>query len=350
MPTFRIGSREIGDGYPTYIIAEISCNHGQNFDKAVQLIKEAKKAGANAVKFQAYTPDTMTIDCDKKHFLIDNGSIWDGVTLYQLYEKAWTPWEWLGKLKKIANELGLDFFSSAFDVSSVEFLETLDVPCYKIASFEVCDHTLLRRIAKTGKPIIMSSGVSDYDELQESLGVLRDAGAQSICLLKCTSSYPAPPEDANLLTIRDMRKKFGVVTGLSDHTKGVEVPIAAVCLGAAVIEKHFKLEEKSESADDAFSLTPSEFKQMVDSIRIAEKVIGTIKYQKDGREQKNQKFKRSLFVVCDMKEGEMFTTDNLRSIRPGDGLHTRHYDYIIGKTCNRNLSRGTPMSLSFVNT
>jgi len=341
---FNIGTNKIGENFPTYIIAEISCNHDQDINKAFRLIELAKDCGANAVKFQTYTPDTMTIDCDNAYFQINQGTMWDGITLYELYQKAYTPWIWFPKIQKKANDLGLDFFSSPFDVTAVDLLEKLDVPCYKIASFEVCDHVLLKRIAKTGKPVIMSSGVSDLEELEESLGVLRDNGCQNICLLKCTSSYPAPIENANLKTIQDMSERFNLVSGLSDHTKGIEVPVAAVCLGARVIEKHFKLEEKTESPDDAFSLTPEEFKNMVDSIRNVEKAIGTVKYKKDGQEKKNQTFKRSLFVVEDMKKGDTFTPKNIRSIRPGYGLHTRHYDSIIGKKCNKDLDRGTPLN------
>jgi len=342
---FRIGNNKIGKDYPTYIIAEISCNHEQDINKALKLIELAKDCGANAVKFQTYTPDTMTIDCNNKYFKINQGTVWDGITLYELYCKAYTPWDWFPTLQKKATDLKLDFFSSPFDVTAVDFLENLNVPCYKIASFEVCDHVLLKRIAKTGKPVIMSSGVSDLEELEESLNVLRDNGCQNICLLKCTSSYPAPIENANLKTIKDMSNRFNLVSGLSDHTKGIEVPVAAVCLGAGVIEKHFKLEEKTKSPDDAFSLTPTEFKNMVDSIRKVEKAIGKIKYKKDGQEKKNQTFKRSLFVVKDMKEGDTFSSENIRSIRPGYGLHTRHYDGIIGKNCNKEIKRGKPLLL-----
>lgn len=327
----------------TYIIAEISCNHEQDINKAIQLIEKAKECGADAVKFQTYTPDTMTIDCDNDLFKIKQGTVWDGMTLYELYSKAYTPWEWFPKLKKIASNLGLDFFSSPFDVTAVDMLEELGVPCYKIASFEVCDHILLKKVAQTGKPVIMSSGVSDLKELEESVKVLRDNGCKEIYLLKCTSAYPASIEDANLKTMKDMAEKFNVLTGLSDHTKGIEVPVAAVCMGAKIIEKHFML-ENTNSPDDAFSLTPLEFKQMVDSIRKVEKAMGKVKYGKEGQEKKNQKFKRSLFVVQDMKKGDIFTSDNIRSIRPGDGLHTRYYDDILGKKCSRNIIRGIPLA------
>ena len=345
---FKINNSTISKTQPTYIIAEISCNHEQDINKALRLIEAAKECGANAVKFQTYTPDTITLDCNNEYFQIKQGTVWDGMTLYELYSKAYTPWEWFPILQKKSTELDLDFFSSPFDVTSVDFLEKLNVPCYKIASFEVCDHILLKRIAKTGKPVIMSSGVSDLKELEESIKVLKDNGCKDICLLKCTSSYPAPIENANLKTIKDMSERFKVISGLSDHTKGIEVPVAAVCLGARIIEKHFKLEDNSNSPDDAFSLTPPEFKNMVDSIRKVEKAIGTIKYNKDGQEKKNQKFKRSLFVAKDMKEGDIFTDKNIRSIRPGDGLHTRHYSEVIGKKCNKDLSKGTPLSFNYI--
>lgn len=340
----KIGNKNIGDNYPTYIIAELSCNHNQDLNVALQLIHEAKKAGADAIKIQTYTPDTMTINCSNEYFQINNGTIWDGQTLYDLYKKAYTPWSWTITLKNEANRLGMELFSTPFDVTAVDFLEQLNMPAYKIASFEVCDHILLKRIAKTGKPIIMSSGVSDLTELEESIKILKNNGATNICLLKCTSAYPAPIEDANLKTIKDIKKRFNIISGLSDHTLGVEVPIAAVCLGANIIEKHFKLENDITSPDHKFSLNPTQFKQMVNSIRKIENAIGKIKYDKSEKEKRNYKFKRSLFIVKNVKKNQLITPDNIKSIRPNNGLHTRYYEQILGKKFNNDYKKGEPLT------
>lgn len=343
--SFSINDRNIGKGHPTYIIAELSCNHNQDIEVAKQIIHEAKKAGADAVKLQTYTPDTMTIKCDNEYFKI-KGTIWEGETLYDLYSRAYTPWEWHKELKDLANELGMDLFSSPFDPTAVDFLEKLDMPCYKIASFEITDHILLKKVAKTGKPIIISSGMASLSELSESINVLRENGAKEICMLKCTSAYPAKPEDANLLTIPHMAETFGVVSGLSDHTLGLEVPITAVALGACVIEKHFTLSRESGSPDDAFSLTPEEFKQMVNSVRIIEKTLGKITYGGVKGEKDCKKYRRSLFVVEDIKEGELLTEKNIRSIRPSYGLETKFFDEVIGKKARIDLKKGTPLKFN----
>ena len=335
----------------TYIIAELSANHNQQLETALELVRQAKICGADAIKLQTYTADTITINCDNEHFQINCGTQWDGQTLYQLYQKAYTPWEWHGQIMDLAHSLGMDCFSSPFDESAVDFLDQLGVDVYKIASFEAMDHILLKKIASKGKPVIMSSGITDLTQLAESFNILLENGLTSdqICLLKCTSAYPAPVEDANLKTINHMQMTFGCRVGLSDHTLGIEVPIAAVCLGATVIEKHFTLSRESGSPDDAFSLEPKEFKQMVDSIRVVEKAIGKIKYEKSDREKKNRRFARSLFVVKDIKQGEQFTSHNIRSIRPGNGLHTRYYEDLI-KTgiAHSDLTYGTPLDLSMI--
>jgi len=345
---FSINRNYIGNGCPTYIIAEISANHNQNLGIARQLIKEASKSGANAVKLQTYTPDTITLDCNNEHFQIKKGP-WQGQTLHQLYSKAYTPWDWHSELKIMANNLGLDLFTSPFDVSAVDFLETLDMPAYKIASCEITDHILLRRIAETQKPVIISSGMATKDELKTAITILRNYGTPHICMLKCTSAYPAKPEDANLATLTDMIKNFRVdCIGISDHTLGITVPITSVVLGAKVIEKHFTLSRNSGSPDDAFSLTPNEFKEMVDSVRIAEKCIGTIKYGGVKNENNTRKFRRSLFVVKDMKKGDTFTEENIKSIRPGNGLHTKYYWGVLGKKCIKNIKKGTPLNWEFI--
>jgi pseudaminic acid synthase len=272
------------------------------------------------------------------------GTLWDGQTLYDLYKKAYTPWEWYEGLLQEATRLELDLFSSPFDTTAVDFLESKDVPVYKIASFENTDHILLKKVAQTKKPVIVSTGISSLEDIETAVRILKENGTTSIALLKCTSAYPAKPEDANLANIKDLAKKFNVVTGLSDHTVGVEVPIASVALGGCIIEKHFKLCENSGSEDDAFSLTPKEFKQMVDGVRIVEKAIGKVTYGITTGEDKTKCFKRSLFVTKDIKKGDTFTEDNIRSIRPGNGLHTKHYWDILGRKAKEDIKFGTPLS------
>ena len=346
---FSINNRKIGNEYPTYIIAELSCNHNQDINLAYKLIDAAAECGADAIKLQTYTPDTMTLDCEKPIFKdCLKGTLWEGQTLYQLYSKAYTPWEWHKELKDYANSKGLDLFSSPFDVTAVDFLETLDFPAYKIASFEITDHILIKRIAQTGKPVIISSGMASLSELNDAVSLLRENGTTQIAMLKCTSAYPAKPEDAKLNTIKHMIETFNVIGGLSDHTLGIEVPIASVVLGARIIEKHFKLTDDSGSEDDAFSLKPDEFKKMVDSVRIVEKTLGSIHYDGVNSESKSKKFRRSLFIVQDIKEGELFTEDNVKSIRPSNGLHTRFYKEILGKRAKLNLEKGTPLSWNII--
>lgn len=349
MSGFKISERKIGSNHPTYIIAELSCNHNQDKNIALKLIEEAHKAGADAIKLQTYTQETMTIDCSNSYFTdCLKGTLWEGETLYQLYSRAYTPWEWTKELKDYANSLGMDLFSSPFDSTAVDFLEKLDIPAYKIASFEIVDHVLIKRIAQTSKPVIISSGMASFKELQEAIDLLRNNGCNQICMLKCTSAYPAKLEDANLITMKDMAKKFNVITGLSDHTLNIEVPITSVLLGGCVIEKHFTLSRKSGSPDDKFSLTPDEFKKMVDSIRKVEKISGKITYGGVKKEYASKKFRKSLFVVEDIKKGEKITQKNVRPIRPSYGMHTKYYELVMGEIALKDISRGTPLQSNLI--
>ena len=343
-----IGGRQIGPGQPCYIVAELSANHHQRFEQAVELVRTAKACGADAVKLQTYTPDTITIDCDTAHFRIGGGTLWEGRKLYDLYGEACTPWEWHPRLKELAASLGMACFSSPFDASAVEFLEQLDVPAYKIASFELVDLPLIRRVARTGKPMIMSTGMASIDEIAEAVDVARAAGARQLVLLACSSAYPSPPESINLRRIPDLAARFDVVTGLSDHTLGIAVPIAAVAMGACLIEKHFCLSRDEPGPDSAFSLEPGELRAMVEAVRTAEKALGRAEYGVTAAERASQVFRRSLFVVKDVKAGERFTSESVRSIRPGNGLHTRHLDDVLGKEAARDIPRGTPLSWDLV--
>jgi len=348
MPHMRIGSRQVGSGKPIYVVAELSANHNQDFKEAVRLIQAAKDAGADAVKLQTYTPDTLTIKSDKEYFRIKGGTLWDGRTLYDLYDKAYTPWEWQPKLKSIANELGLDLFSTAFDSSAVDFLEQMGVPVHKVASPEIVDIILIERMARTRKPLIISTGMATLEEINEAVAAAQRAGASEIALLKCTSAYPAPPEEMNLRTIPDLAATFGVPVGLSDHSLGIAVPVAAVVLGACIVEKHFTLSRSIPGPDSAFSLEPYEFKEMVQAIRTAEKALGKVHYGVSEQEAKSRAFRRSLFVVEDVKAGQMFTEKNVRSIRPGHGLPPKYLKNILGKRATRNIARGTPLSWEHV--
>jgi len=347
MPTFKIGQRDIGVGHPVYVIAEVSANHHQDFDQAVKILHAANNAGADAVKLQTYTPDTMTIACDRPEFLID-GTIWAGRNLYELYGEAYTPWEWQPRLKKVANDLGMDLFSSPFDATAVDFLEAMGVPAYKLASFELVDIPLIQKIAQTGKPLIISTGMATLEEIEEAVHTARHAGAGQIALLKCASAYPALPEEMNLRTIPELSRRFDVPVGLSDHTMGTTVPVSAVALGACIIEKHLTLSRSEPGPDSSFSLEPQEFKAMVDAVRVAEKALGEVHFGSGPKEAASRVFRRSLFVVQDVKCGEPFTAENVRSIRPGHGLHTRHLPEILGRQAACNIERGTPLSWSLV--
>jgi pseudaminic acid synthase len=343
-----IKGRRIGCGEPVYIIAEMSANHSQNFDQAVRILYAAKEAGADAVKLQTYMPDTLTIPSDREYFRIGGGTLWDGRTLYDLYSEAYMPWEWQPKLKEIADEIGIDLFSTAFDPTAVDFLEQMGVPVHKVASFEIVDIPLIEKMARTGKPLIISTGMATLGEIEEAVQAARRAGATQIALLKCTSAYPAPPEEMNLRTIPHLAEAFGVPVGLSDHTLGIAVPVAAVALGACIVEKHFTLSRDIPGPDSAFSLEPHEFKAMVEAIRTVEKALGKVHYGITEQEAKSRVFRRSLFVVKDMKAGEMFTEENVRSIRPGYGLHPRHLNDVLGRRAARDIKRGTPLSWELI--
>jgi len=348
MPVITINDRHIGKNHPVYIIAEMSANHNQNYDQAVKIVYAAKACGADAIKLQTYTPDTMTIPSKQEQFTIAKGTKWEGQTLYDLYKTAYTPWEWQPNLKKIADDIGIDFFSTPFDHTAVDFLEDMNVAAYKVASFELVDLPLIEKIALTGKPIIMSTGMASISEIDEAVQTARNAGAKQIALLKCTSAYPAPAEEMNLHTIQNLSQTFDVVSGLSDHTLELAIPIAAITLGASIIEKHFTISRKVEGPDNSFSLEPDEFASMAQAIRTAEKALGGIKYGVQKEESKCLDFRRSLFVVKDVKEGEIFTKENVRSIRPSNGLHTRYYHEIIGRYAKQNVVAGTPLSWSLV--
>lgn len=344
----KIGNIEIGESNKVFIIAELSANHNQQFEIAVESLKAIKNCGADAVKLQTYTPDTLTIDSDKDYFKIQQGTIWDGTTLYQLYQKAYTPWEWQPKLKSIAEELGLICFSSPFDKSAVDFLEKMNVPAYKIASFEIVDIPLIEYVASKGKPVIISTGIATEEEIKEAIDACNRMGNNQIALLKCTSEYPAKIEDANLNAIPYLEKKFNTPVGLSDHTLGITVPIAAVALGARIIEKHFILDKKIGGPDAAFSLEPDQFKKMVDEIRAVELALGENKFVHTEKVKKSRTFARSIFVVEDVKTGDLFTEKNVRSIRPSNGLPPKFYKDILGKKAKVDIEKGTPLSWDLI--
>lgn len=343
----EIAGRKIGEGQPAFIVAEISANHNQNYEAAVEHIKAAKAAGADAVKIQTYTADTLTIPCDNEYFKIKDGP-WAGRTLHELYQEAYTPWDWQPKLKKIADEIGIILFSTPFDETAVYFLEEMNVPCHKIASFELVDLPLIKKAASTGKPLIMSTGMASLSEIEEAVTAARDAGCKELLLLKCNSAYPAPPEEMNLQTIPHMADAFDVPTGLSDHTLGIAVPIAAVMLGACMIEKHFTLSRARKGPDSFFSIEPAELMDMVNAIRIAEKAKGGVSYQVSAHESGSRIFRRSLFAVKDIQKGEPFTKENVRSIRPGNGLAPKYLDDIIGKKAAKDISCGTPLDWEII--
>jgi N-acetylneuraminate synthase len=342
-----IAGRLVGPGAPAFVIAEMSANHQHDFERAVDIIHAAKEAGADAVKLQTYTADTLTIDCDKDYFRI-KGTIWEGRNLYSLYQEAFTPWEWQPRLKQIAEALGLVLFSSPLDATAVDFLEDMGVPCHKVTSFELVDLPLIRKIAATGKPTIMSTGMAVEAEIDEAVRAFREAGGTDLVLLKCTSAYPAPPEDMNLKAMARMEQRHNCPVGLSDHSLSPEIAVAAVALGASVIEKHLCLDRSSPGPDSSFSLEPQEFKNLVSAIRTVEKALGQDRSAPSAAERASAMFRRSLFVVRDMKAGETFSPENLRSIRPGHGLHTRHYEDILGRTAAVDIPRGTPLSWDIV--
>jgi len=342
-----IGNKKVGGNEPCFIIAELSANHNGDLEVAKETIRAAKKAGADAIKLQTYTPDTLTIDCDNEFFQIGHGTLWDGKTLYELYGEAYTPWEWHQELFTVAEEEELICFSSPFDLTSVDFLEKLDVPAYKIASFEIQDIPLIEYAAKKGKPMIMSTGIASEEDIQLAVDTCKAAGNNEIILLKCTSSYPAPLELANLAVIKDLKTRFQTEVGFSDHTMGSLAPVVARTLGASVIEKHFILDKSIGGPDADFSLDFNEFKEMVEAVRDAEKLLGSVTYELSEKVKDNRKFARSLFVVADLQEGEIITAEHVRSIRPGYGAHPKHLADILGKKATRDVKRGTPFELSF---
>jgi pseudaminic acid synthase len=348
MPDIIIAGRHVGPGAPVYIVAELSANHNQSFEQAVRIIHAAKDAGADAIKLQTYTADTITLPSDKEYFRILGGTLWDGRTLHDLYREAFTPWDWQPKLKQIADDLGIHCFSSAFDETAVDFLERMNVPAHKVTSFELVDIGLIRKMARTGKPLIMSTGMATEAEIAEAVETARAAGATQIALLKCTSAYPAPPEEANLRTLPELARRFHCPAGLSDHTMGIAVPVAAVALGACIVEKHLCLSRAEGGPDSGFSLEPQEFKAMVGAVRSAEKALGTVQFAPSPREAGSRKFRRSLFVAENIKKGEVFTAQNVRSVRPSDGLHPRHLNEVLGQRAARDIEKGTPLDWTMV--
>ncbi|MEG1848650.1 MAG: pseudaminic acid synthase [Lachnospiraceae bacterium] len=342
MNNITIKNRVIGDGQPAYLIAEMSANHAGKIERAKEIIHAAKESGADCIKIQTYTPDTMTINCNNEYFNITEGT-WKGENLYSLYQKAYTPWEWQAELKAEADKIGIDFFSTPFDNSSVDFLEEIGVEFYKIASFELVDIPLLRYVASKKKPIIMSTGMGSRQEIEEAVETIRRAGNYEIALLQCTSAYPALPRDMNLATMLDMRNYFHVPVGLSDHSMGSFGASTAVAMGAGIIEKHFCINRDIENPDASFSMEPQEFAQMVRDIRKTEQAVGTVHYEVTAAEQGNLAFRRSIFVVKDIEPGEPLTADNIRVIRPSDGLAPKHYDDILGRCAKVKILRGTPL-------
>ena len=329
----------------TFIVAELSANHGHRLETALALVQAAKECGADAVKLQTYMADTITLDCSNEYFQIKHGTIWDGTTLHKLYGEAYTPWEWHRPIQEAVEREGMIFFSTPFDSTAVDFLESLNVPLYKIASFELVDLPLIRKVALTGKPVVLSTGMASLGEIEEAVQMFRGAGGTQLALLKCTSAYPAPPDEMNLRTIPHMAETFGVPVGLSDHTLDISVPVAAVALGACIIEKHMTLDRSVLGPDSAFSLEPREFKTMVEAVRTAEQALGRVTYEATEKEQSSRSFRRSLFVVQDMQAGDVFTEDNVRSIRPGHGLAPKHFDKIVGfAVAARDIARGEPLS------
>lgn len=330
----------------TYIIAEISANHNGSLDAALELVRLVKDCGADAVKIQTYTADTLTLDCDNEYFRIGGGTLWDGMTLHKLYEQAHTPWEWHEAIFAEAATVGIDCFSTPFDETAVDFLEQFNPPCHKIASFELVHDPLLRKVGATGRPVILSTGMATLQEIAHAVEVLRGAGCPELALLKCTSSYPAPPEEANLARIAHMAQAFDCKAGLSDHTLGIAVPVAAVALGASIIEKHFCRSRGEPGPDSAFSLEPAEFKQMVEAVRIAERAVGRVTYERTAMEKSGLAFRRSLFFARDLPAGHRIGEADVRIVRPGHGLGPEHLEAILGRSVRHSVERGSPVTWS----
>lgn len=347
MNVIEIGGRKIGAGHPAYIIAEMSANHAGSLERAKEIVRKAKECGADCIKIQTYTADTITIDCNNSYFQIGGGT-WEGENLYSLYNKAYTPWEWQAELKAEAERVGIDFFSTPFDFSAVDFLEGIGVGFYKIASYELRDIPLLRYVARTKKPMILSTGIASCEEIAEAVETIRGEGNEQIALLRCALAYPAIADSMNLATMQDMGARFQVPVGLSDHSLGSLAAVTAVAMGGSIIEKHFCLGREIENPDSSFSMEPAEFAEMVRDIRQAEKARGIVYYGATEQEKENTVFRKSLFVVKDVKQGEIFTKENVRVIRPGYGMHPREYEYVLGKYSKEDLKRGTPLSASAV--
>jgi pseudaminic acid synthase len=344
----KIENYTIDQNSPVFIIAELSANHNGSITTAIETVKAAKRAGANCIKLQTYTADTITLDSKKEDFKITQGTIWDGQYLHDLYKTAYLPWEWHKEIMEVAKQEGLICFSSPFDPSSVEFLETLDVPAYKIASFEITDIPLIELIASKGKPVIISTGIAEQEDIELALDACKRMGNNDIALLKCTSSYPAPIEEANMCMVKDLADRYGVISGLSDHTMGSTVPVVATVMGAKIIEKHFILNHSIGGADASFSMNEEEFSAMVKAVREAESAIGKVDYTLTEKQRKGRDFCRSLYVVKDIKAGEVLTKDNVRSVRPGFGMHPKFYKEILGKKASKSLEKGDPMSFNCI--
>jgi len=345
---FNIGNYNVGEGQPCFIIAELSANHNQDLEVALKTVKAAKKAGADAIKLQHYTADTITIDSNKEYFHIKQGTLWDGTTLYELYKGAYMPWEWTSKIQKVAADEGLICFSSPFDLTAVDFLEDHNMPAYKIASFEINDIPLIEYVASKGKPVIISTGIANLADIELAIQTCHKAGNNQLALLKCTSSYPALLEDINLLTIPNLAATFQTIVGLSDHTFGISIPSASVALGAKIIEKHFILDRSMGGPDASFSLNVEEFTQMTKTVRDVEKAMGTVTYELSEKANKSREHSRSLFIIKDVKKGEAFTVENVRSIRPAFGMHTKYYKEILGKKAVSNFEKGTPLQWNMI--
>lgn len=346
-PFITINGRKIGPGYPPYIIAELSANHNGDINRAFAIMEEAKKAGADAIKLQTYTADTITLECDTEEFQI-HGGLWDGKNLYQLYKEAQMPWEWHQPLFEKAKELGITIFSSPFDFTAVDLLEDLDAPAYKIASFELIDLPLIKRVAQTGKPMIMSTGMANEEEITEAIATAQSNGCQELVVLHCVSGYPAPADQYNLRTIADMAERFDVLSGLSDHTIDNATAVAAVALGACLIEKHVTMDRNGGGADDSFSLEPHELAALCKDAKTAWSALGSVNYNRTEAEKGNVKFRRSLYAIRDIKAGDVLSNENVRSIRPGFGLAPKYLEQVLGKTAIVDIKRGTPLSFEFI--
>ncbi|WP_261882396.1 pseudaminic acid synthase [Vibrio pelagius] len=346
-PFITIDGRKIGPDFPPYIIAELSANHNGDINRAFQIMEEAKKAGADAIKLQTYTHETITMDCDSEEFQI-HGGLWDGQSLYELYKGAHMPWDWHKPLFEKARELGITIFSSPFDFTAVDLLEELNAPAYKIASFEVIDLPLIKRVAQTGKPMIISTGMANEEEISDAIKTAKDNGCQELVVLHCVSGYPAPAEQYNLKTIADIAERFDVLSGLSDHTIDNATAVTSIALGAVLIEKHVTMDRNGGGADDSFSLEPAELQALCQDTKTAWQALGQVNYERTEAEKGNVKFRRSLYVVKDVKAGEVFTADNVRSIRPGFGLAPKYYDSVLGSAASKSVAAGTALTFDMI--